>query len=45
VLTGEELLLSRGPALEAALASAAIPACLAPGCLGGSRVDGWGRDQ
>ena len=45
VLTGEELLLSRGPALEAALASAAIPACLAPGCLGGSRVDGWGRGQ
>ena len=30
VLTGEELLLSRGPALEAGLASAAIPAVLPP---------------
>jgi NTE family protein len=30
VLTGEELLLSRGPALEAVLASAAIPAVLPP---------------
>ena len=30
VLTGEELLLSRGPVLEAVLASAAIPGCLAP---------------
>lgn len=30
VVTGEELLLSRGPALEAVLASAAIPAVLPP---------------
>jgi NTE family protein len=30
VITGEELLLSRGPALEAVLASAAIPAVLPP---------------
>src|SRR5438067_7260426 len=31
VLTGEELLLSRGPVVEAVLASAAIPAVLPPG--------------
>ncbi|MEO8966672.1 MAG: patatin-like phospholipase family protein [Solirubrobacteraceae bacterium] len=30
VLTGEELLLSKGPALDAVLASAAIPAVLPP---------------
>lgn len=30
VLTGEELLISRGPVLEGVLASAAIPAVLAP---------------
>ena len=45
VLTGEELLLSRGPALDAVMASAAIPAVLPPVEWEGRAADGRRRGQ